>query len=577
MTEDFYWRNARDSIITPAAIKMFQIMVGYDGQVLQEVKGEIDHLYETATGRAPSARHGGNILTWVRAFQEAGWVELEPKDENERIKITEAGKQASVLLGKLPDFLKVVPYFVIELLTRFQINNPARPKSSRNPEYDKMLEGCNVFPYWTLYKIMRESDLYITADELRRFVFKIKKADEITGVIETIKNYRQDKDAGLTVEQLDTRYPPELVGAIAEPKYIMGRLGIQVGKYPPVIIKDGTSKWLINKDYLPFIDDILLNAPVFKEHLTEKSWMAEHGKCIEFWDELILPPGIEETEEDEELTDELADDDPIWLQTKDLLEHGAAGIILSGPPGTSKTWYAARIAIKLARKKAKQIKHLQFHPSYNYDDFIEGYVPASGDEGDPFFKPVDKIFLKLCEAAQNDPTKTYILVIDEFSRGDPSRIFGELLTYIEKCYRNKKFTLPYSGKNKSIPDNIVILGTMNPYDKSVSDLDAAMERRFEKISLDPNIDTLKQLLTNAGMPGPLREKVIIFFNKANKIMPHGFGHTYFLGAQDEQDIIRLWNHKIKFLFEKTFRFESQVYNDLREEYKKILGDSSKLS
>lgn len=253
--------------------------------------------------------------------------------------------------------------------------------------------------------------------------------------------------------------------------------------------------------------------------------------------------------------------------------------VLSGPPGTSKTWYASRIAIKLAKGKAKCISQVQFHPSYNYDDFVEGYIPSGNPSGDgaELFKVVDKIFLKATAAAAKNPDDTYVLVIDEFSRGDPSRIFGEVLTYIEKDYRNKKFILPYSGKRRSIPDNIVILGTMNPYDKSVADLDAAMDRRFEIVPLEPNLDILKELVTSAGMEGVLMGKVIAFFNEANKKCPHGFGHTYFLNAKDESDLIRIWNHKLRFMFEKMFRFEPHVYDDLKEAYKKTLDEPDKLN
>ena len=249
------------------------------------------------------------------------------------------------------------------------------------------------------------------------------------------------------MEQLDATYPPELKKVLFQsPKYIMGRSGTQVGKYPPIIFKEGASKWRINGYYLPFIDEILKNEPVFKEHLTENSWMAEHGKCIKFWEEIIAPPGLEEAqeEEDEDLPDALPDDDSVWQQTKDLLDHGAAGIIYSGPPGTGKTWYADKIAIKLTGGKSKRIKHIQFHPSYNYDDFIEGYVPAGKEGSEPLFKTVDKIFLQLCEAARRDPDNIYVIVIDEFSRGDPSRVFGELLTYIERKITGKRSLLfPY--------------------------------------------------------------------------------------------------------------------------------------
>ena len=332
MAKDFYWRINRDSVITPTAVRMFQILSKYNGQDFDAVKDSIDQDYLTAIGKSEALRHGGIIQTQIRAFQEAGWVELEVYDtDKKKIKITEAGNQASLLLGKLPDFLKVIPYFVIELLTRYQLNNPAKPDTTHDVEYDAELAESDIFPYWTLYKIMRECDSYITTSELKRFVFRMKNSDEIPQIIQQIKQYRIDLDNGLTNEQLDSKYPLELTGAISEPKYIMGRLGTQVGKYPPVIQKDGISKWVINTSYIPFIDEVLKNEPVFKEYLTEKTWMAEHGKSIAYTDELI---SFDNEEEDIELKDELPDDDEIWKETQNLLDHGAAWHFVLWP-----SWY----------------------------------------------------------------------------------------------------------------------------------------------------------------------------------------------------------------------------------------------
>ncbi len=117
---------------------------------------------------------------------------------------------------------------------------------------------------------------------------------------------------------------------------------------------------------------------------------------------------------------------------------------------------------------------------------------------------------------------------------------------------------------------------MNPFDKSVSDLDSAMERRFEVISLEPNIDILKKLLTDAEMIPELTGKVITFFQEANRKCPHGFGHTYFLNAKDENDLIRIWNHKLRFMFHKMFRFELHVYEDIKDAYKKCITEPDKI-
>lgn len=117
--EGFYWRHGQDNILTDAAVRMFQILAQHDGEDFDQAKHQIDNEYKTLTGKSDYAKHGGLIQTWLRAYQEAGWVELaEGEGQKKTIKITDAGKQALVLLAKLPDFLKVVPYFIVQLLPR---------------------------------------------------------------------------------------------------------------------------------------------------------------------------------------------------------------------------------------------------------------------------------------------------------------------------------------------------------------------------------------------------------------------------------------------------------------------------
>lgn len=272
------------------------------------------------------------------------------------------------------------------------------------------------------------------------------------------------------------------------------------------------------------------------------------------------------------LSNDLPDDDKIFIIIQQLLSRGAKGILFSGPPGTSKTWYALKVALKTIGGDESKLERVQFHPSFTYEDFIEGLVSTGSISGaDPLFKPKDKVFLKLCEKARQDTDNLHILIIDEFSRGDPSKIFGELLTYIEPDYREIKFRLPYSEKEISIPQNVVIFATMNPYDKSVVDLDSAMERRFDVVELLPDEEILRSLLEISGVSGETLGKVFEFFNAANSLSPHGFGHTYFKDVKEENDFILLWNHKLKFIFEKMFRFKEDAYKEVRQLYVNIIS------
>ena len=179
------------------------------------------------------------------------------------------------------------------------------------------------------------------------------------------------------------------------------------------------------------------------------------------------------------------------------------------------------------------------------------------------FQIVPKIFMSLCDRARSSPSQQFALVIDEINRGDVSRIFGELLTYLEPDYRGRTFTLAYSGQETMIPSNVLILGTMNPYDRSITDLDDALERRFDRIALNPSLEILKELMKKANTPGPLVEKVIGFFKRANELIPHGLGHAFFINVRSESDLVRIWNHNLRFVFDKTFRFDPEKFQEIR--------------
>jgi len=194
-------------------------------------------------------------------------------------------------------------------------------------------------------------------------------------------------------------------------------------------------------------------------------------------------------------------------------------VILYGPPGTGKTYWAENAANELAaqsnfQKTFDQLSDHQrssitgdgerfgavrtccFHPAYGYEDFIEGYRPEQAD-GQMIFSLRDGIFKKLCKDALDKPETSFYLIIDEINRGDVPRIFGELMTIIEKDKRGKSIMLPTSGDQFKVPKNVFIIGTMNTADRSIALLDAALRRRFGFIELMPDASVLE----NANVRG----------------------------------------------------------------------------
>ena len=260
--------------------------------------------------------------------------------------------------------------------------------------------------------------------------------------------------------------------------------------------------------------------------------------------------------------------DPFLIQVLDALDMGFAGAILVGPPGTGKSWYAKRIASHIANGDPTAVCFVQFHPSYQYEDFMVGFTPNSVGA----FEPALRIFPSLCSQAETSPEVTHVLVIDEISRCDAARIFGEALTYIETDKRGLPFTLA-SGIIMHVPSNLVILATMNPWDKGVDAVDIAFERRFAQIDLPPDPEQLRRLLAEEGADVDLIERVLRFFELllAQPDETLRLGHAYFLTCTNLDRAQRTWKFRIKPFLERSCRLDPATFDSLQRAWTSEIG------
>ncbi len=270
-----------------------------------------------------------------------------------------------------------------------------------------------------------------------------------------------------------------------------------------------------------------------------------------------------------------ADDPVLRMVERAINERNELNFLFLGSPGTGKTWHAHRVANALTGANGNRIAFLQFHPSMAYDDFVEGYSPTlAADQTSIKYEIKPKHFLKLCDAARADADNHYVMVIDEISRGDPSRIFGEMLTYVEPDYRDRTFTLGYSGKPYSVPSNLIIIATANPYDRSVGEMDDAFLRRFEIVEFDPDKDVLRRRLTENGMPEDLQRKVLHLFDNLNATVPNGIGHAHFFGLRTVADVEQVWRSRLRFMVQRMLQFEPEKWEAIVQKYEEMFGNEA---
>lgn len=232
-----------------------------------------------------------------------------------------------------------------------------------------------------------------------------------------------------------------------------------------------------------------------------------------------------------------------WLEeTIDLLLHKKQ-LILQGPPGTGKTYVAREVAAFLAEDQDRVVL-TQFHPGTSYEDFIQGLRPDATDPAK--FRLTDGPFIKAAQDAARQPDKTFVVIIDEINRGNIPAVFGELYFLLE--YRDHPVTLSYGGEF-SLPPNLLVIGTMNTADRSITSLDTALRRRFYVRDLRPDstpVDGMLRRYLEENAPESLW--LANFLDEANRRISDAdqmIGPSHFMGREmNERWARRAWDNSV---------------------------------
>lgn len=241
-------------------------------------------------------------------------------------------------------------------------------------------------------------------------------------------------------------------------------------------------------------------------------------------------------------------------------------VIFYGPPGTGKTYLARRLARALVNEDEGRYRLVQFHPSYSYEDFFEGYRPITDTDGQLTYELRQGPFARMSEIAESSPAAEHVMIIDEINRANLPKVFGELLYLLE--YRDDPAYTQYRPDEPfTVPEKLYLIGTMNTADRSIALVDAAMRRRFHFVPFFPHEGEVAGLLRRwlDARQGP--RWVADLLDQVNEELrndlggPHlQIGPSYFMVDQlDAPKVERIWKYSVHpYIEEQLFGQEERI-------------------
>lgn len=463
------------------------------------------------------------IETWKKLFDNVGLLSVQ----NGQVRITAFGHLVRAKWASARKAVDGCNYEIAAAATRllrlYQLRNP----TTLNRDYPT---DCDVFPIWSIWKAMEALGGKLHTEELGRVLLKVMRQDQLPAAIDKLQKARGTAEYNPS----DSAQADRVLGARA----YEGDESQAVRRMTPWFSLAGFGNLLITQAeeagyrhlapaYRSLVQDALDEQPSYVDHGDDSlAWFQHLEASLR-----NVPSGH--------------DSDPsLSMVLNCCRSHGNKRmILLSGVAGTGKTRMALAAGQVLANNMQSRYFEMQFHESYSYDDFIEGLVPTP-DGGFVLRKKVFRLANDLAHGIEDDGA--VVLVIEEFSRANLANVLGELLTYFE--HRGRVFRYPLSGDTDYVDPKLIIIGTMNPLDRSVVEMDDALIRRTRRIEFGFDLAALETILTGNGVEAHVVQHLVSQLSSVCNALP--FGHGVFVDVHCEADLHSLWKEQLREFLQK---------------------------
>lgn len=479
--------------------------------------------------------------------------------KSDQIALTPLGNSIRQLLSGFESSLPAVRRTAAIALSRYQFQNPIEDNTE--------MSLTDVRPWHAMYVALSRLGWKLHWEEMNRVICRLSKMAELDDAISRIRlartripNYSEASEQQLEQELGPTAIDDQPQARMAPLFSIAGCGGLLIEREADQLGFRSTVP-----QAQPILQVIADQEISFQSFSNAEEWMSY------LWSEThsTSRESLTSSSDIHELSYKVNLERIFLEEILDSFSGPLKQVILGGPPGTGKSFVAQRLAEFITRDNPDEnpVRFVQFHPSYGYEEFVEGREPVIVENGGMELQPRSGFLLRMIEDMRN--REPYVLVIDEINRANLHRVLGEMMYLLE--YRDRSINLMLRD-DFSLPENLYIIATMNTVDRSLTTLDMAMYRRFHVFDLWPSSDVLRRHYQKEGNVNELGDELFAGFDRLNESIQTDLdrhylvGHSFFMSSlMSQSELDRVWKRQMLPLLEQYFFDQPQLLDTYTRE------------